>query len=102
PLGPKPPGRPGAPAPAPTPPRPGAPPRLGAPVRPGPPAPPGPPRPGTPRPRRPGPPPKAAGDLGIIAGLGRGMPGRPSAAGRGGRWAAGTASLPAASVPGRG
>ena len=52
---------------------------------PGPPGPPpGPPRAG----RAPGPLPKAAGDLGIIAGLGRGMPGRaspPAAGGRGGR-----------------
>ena len=34
----------------------------------------------------PGPPPKAAGDLGIIAGLGRGMPSPRPAGGRGGRW----------------
>ena len=36
--------------------------------------------------RPPGPPPKAAGDLGIIAGLGRGMPSPRPAGGRGGRW----------------
>ena len=69
-AGPPPPGRPGAPPPAGAPRpgapvRPGAPPRAGAPGRPG-----GPPRPASP------PGPKAAGDLGIIAGLGRGMPGR--------------------------
>ena len=60
-------GTPGAPpGPPPGPPRPGAPPRP----------PPGPPRPGADG-RPPGPWPKAAGDLGIIAGLGRGIPPRP-------------------------
>ena len=87
---------PGAPPP-PKPPRPGAPPRAGAPPRPPrPPGPPGPPRPPGPPgpPRPPGALPKAAGDLGIIAGLGRGIPSRPRC-GRGGRW-----SLPPA--PGAG
>ena len=41
--------------------------------------PPGPPGPGPPT-RPPGPQPKAAGDFGIIAGFGRGMPGRPAGA----------------------
>ena len=85
---------PGAPPPPPKPPRPGAPPRAGAPPRP--PGPPGPPRPPGPPgpPRPPGALPKAAGDFGIIAGLGRGIPSRPPC-GRGGRW-----SLPPA--PGAG
>ena len=80
--------------------------------RPGPP--PGPPRAG----RAPGPLPKAAGDLGIIAGLGRGMPGRasPEAGGRGGRvsslgvrgagrepmpWLGANGLLPGRGAPGR-
>ncbi len=80
--------------------------RTGAP--PGPP--PGPPRAG----RAPGPLPKAAGDLGIIAGLGRGMPGRaspPAAGGRGGRlssgrerpmpWLGAKGLLPGRGAPGR-